>query len=114
MKFVNESIEDVLKAKTEEEMIAAFQGKKIAFYHGDTDEFEYKGKKRVYNVTPNIASFLRTKDYLVYVWKGEPMGFTDAKIMASYINSGYGALYTREDKYNHDSQFLKYLPKPNA
>jgi len=110
--LVNESVEDVLKAKSEEEMKKAFEGKKIAFYHGDTDEFEYKGKKRTYNVTPTIASFLRTKDYLVYVWKGEPIAFTDADIMASSISSGYGALYTREDKYSH--KFSKYLPKPNA
>lgn len=110
--FVNESIEDVLKAKSEEEMKQAFEGKKIAFYHGDTDEFEYKGKRRFYSSTPNIASFLRTKDYLVYVWKGEPIAFTDADVMASYISSGYGALYTREDKYSH--KFSNYLPRPNA
>jgi hypothetical protein len=112
MKLVNESIEGVLKAKSEEEMKQAFDGKKIAFYHGDTDEFEYKGKRRFYSSTPNIASFLRTKDYLVYVWNGKPRGFIEADVMASYINSGYGSLYTREDKYSHE--FLNYLPRPNA
>lgn len=66
---------------------------KLAYYHSDTGEFEYKGKRRIYSCTPDVASFLRSKDKLIYVEDNVEMGYCEAQIMASYISSGYGAVY---------------------
>lgn len=108
-KLVNEAIKH-LTPKSEEEVKNSLASSKVAFYHIDTDEFEYNGKRRTYTSSSNVVSFLRTKDYLVSVKKGKPLGFARADLVSSWINSGYGSIYTKANVYDWENKtFLKYL-----
>ena len=98
-KFIYEDIKNILRPKSEEEIENSLKDKKVVYYHADTDEFEYKGKRRIYTNTPNVASFLRTKDYLIYVKENKQKGIINAKTMASYIDAGYGYVCGRLDLY---------------
>lgn len=77
-----------------------FPGKKIAYYHRDKDEWEYRGKFRKYNVSSTIASFCRTKDLIILVDKKIPFGFINGSVMSSHINI-LGSVYRNEEEFKY-------------
>ena len=65
-----------------------FPDKKITYFHSESREYEYKNNRKIYDLSGNESSYLRTKDYVILLENDKPIGFAKGSNAASSVIIG--------------------------